>query len=108
MSADDGTLNTSGAGGRGFTLTVTPGNASAYRISGTSPVQAETSIRLTSVTVDQSHTILNFSGTKTLTFAGLGMAPDGSKATVTNNTGAAIALGSNTVITFAADRKSVV
>src|SRR5439155_1184584 len=91
LAATDGTLSTSTAGGSGVSLTISAAAANAYRITAatTSPV-AGASDALTIRLVDQfGSTITSFTGDKTLTFSGLGAAPDGSPPTVTDKTSVA-------------------
>src|SRR5439155_277853 len=78
------------------------GVASAYRIAATttSPV-AGTSDGLTIRLVDKfGNTVTTFTGDKTLTFGGLGKAPDGQVPTVTDKTASAVTLGTVTTISF--------
>src|SRR5262249_33703082 len=80
------------------TLIEVAGAANAYRITAatTTPV-AGASDALTIRLVDRfGNTVTTFSGTKTLTFSGLGSAPDGSLSTVTDNTATAKNLGTAT------------
>src|SRR5207249_215606 len=78
------------------------GVASAYRITAatTSPV-AGASDGLTIRLVDQfGNTVTTFTGDKTLTFGGLGTAPDGQVPTVTDKTASAVTLGTVTTISL--------
>src|SRR5204863_300894 len=101
LAATDGTLSTSTTGGAGVSLTVSVAAATAYRITATttSPVAGATDA-LTIRLVDQFGNTASFSGTKNLTFSGLGAAPDGPLATVTDNTSVARNLGTATSISF--------
>src|SRR5207249_358389 len=78
------------------------GVASAYRITAAAirPVDGA-SDGLTIRLVDQfGNTVTTFTGDKTLTFNGLGTAPDGQSPTVTDKTGSAVTLGTVTTISL--------
>src|SRR5262249_26768743 len=93
--------------GAGASLTVSPTTASAYRlIATTTTPTAGVANALTIALVDQYQNVESsgpnaFSGTKTLTFAGLNTAPDGTHVpTVTNNASTPVNLGGSPTITF--------
>jgi hypothetical protein len=102
LSASDGTLSTGSTGGTGTTLTVVPAAASAYRISADSPsVLAGSLDGLTISLVDPFQNVETaFTGTKNLTFSGLGTSVGNFVPTVTDNTSAPVNLGSTTSIDF--------
>src|SRR5207247_2254538 len=104
----DGTLSTATLGGAGVGLTVSPAAPSAYRITAASTTPtAGASDALTITLVDQYQNVeTGFSGTKGLTFAGLGTPGSGTGPTVTNNVPSAVALGSSTTISFSCGTSS--
>ena len=81
---------------------ISPKVASAYQLTATTTtLQAGNADVLTIALVDQYQNVESgFSGTKTLTFAGLGTAASGAVPTVTDNTSTAINEGTSTTITF--------
>src|SRR5205814_759151 len=104
LTATDGSLSTAGAGGTGVTLTVSPAAASAYRITAaTTTPTAGVADQLTITQVDQYQYVESgFTGSASLTFAGLGTSGSGAIPTVTDNGGFAINLGAGTLISFTA------
>jgi len=101
LAATDGTISTAGAGGSGVLLSVSTAPPSAYRIlPATSTPTVGASDTLVISQVDQYQNVMSMSGNQNLTFSGLGTSPDGSSATVTSSTGAAINLGTVTAISF--------
>jgi trimeric autotransporter adhesin len=102
LAATDGTWSTSTSGGAGVSLTVFAAANSAYRITAASTTPtAGTSDALTIKLVDPYQNVSTYSGDQTLTFSGLGTAPNGTAPTVTSKTGSAINEGTPTTITFA-------
>jgi len=85
------------------TASITGVSASAYRITAlnsTLTPSVGTAPRIALVDAGGS-VMTNFNGDKNLTFSGLAVADDGTKPTVTDKGGAAVALGQPTTITFA-------
>src|SRR5208282_4268740 len=96
-------LSTATTGGAPVSLTVSVGNASAYRLSAASTnIAAGASDALTLKLVDQyQNVITTFSGDKNLTFSGLSASTNGTQPTVTDKTTTPVNLGMATTITFA-------
>ncbi|MDB6123880.1 MAG: putative outer rane autotransporter [Pedosphaera sp.] len=96
LQVSDGTHSSTSTGGFGLSLTVSAGADSAYRITttNTAPVVGDTNT-LTLAIVDQYQNPSSFTGTKNITFGGLGAAPDGSLPTVDG-----VPFGTATAINF--------
>ena len=81
--------------------TVTPATANRLVITGSGSQTAGNSQNLTITAYDVFGNVsASYTGDKSLTFSGAGAAGDGTGPTVTDSTGAAIAIGSPTTITF--------
>ena len=79
------------------------GAANAFTITGASPATAGSNVVLTITAVDVfGNTVAAYAGAHNLIFSGLSAAPNASVATVTDNTAAAIAVGTGTTLTFTA------
>jgi len=103
LHVSDGThLDTSTGGNNGVSLTVTAATANAYRIAAANTTtNAGFSDQLTITQVDQfGNTVTTLSTDVALTFSGLANSPNGSVATVTDKTGAAVNQGTATTVTF--------
>jgi hypothetical protein len=103
-----GTAN-DGNGGNNYSVafvpvstgTITPATANAYRIvaaSGTPAAGANDALTIT--IVDQYQNVVAYTGDKSITFSGLADATSGAHPTVTDKTGATVALGTATTISF--------
>ena len=102
VAVTDGSIASGGTGGTGAALTVGPDTATAYRITVASATPtAGATDQLTITLVDQyRNTVTTDSSTKNMVFSGVASGPDGTVATVVNDSAADINVGSATAITL--------
>jgi outer membrane protein OmpA-like peptidoglycan-associated protein len=82
-------------------FTVNPGAATALVVTGTASQTAGGTQTVTITAVDSSgDTATGYTGSKTLTFSGASVSPDGTAPTAVNASSSAVAFGSTTALTF--------